>query len=74
MFSAGGSYHECWQAGLLAKRLWMSATGHYQTRTTGTEIRIVRIELAVEVERRGEDPARQTLATDVYLRNRGDRP
>ena len=37
------------------------------------EIRLVRIELAVEVERRGEDPARQTLATDVYLRNRGGR-
>jgi type II secretory pathway component PulJ len=37
------------------------------------EIRIVRIELAVEVERRGEDPARQKLATDVYLRNRGGR-
>jgi len=38
------------------------------------QIRLVRIELAVEVERRGEDPARQTLVTDVYLRNRGDRP
>ncbi len=37
-------------------------------------IRLVRIELAVEVERRGEDPARQKLATDVYLRNRGGRP
>ena len=37
------------------------------------EIRIVRIELVVEVERRGEDPARQRLATDVYLRNRGGR-
>ena len=37
------------------------------------EVRLVRIELAVEVERRGEDPARQTLATDVYLRNRGGR-
>ena len=35
------------------------------------QIRLVRIELAVEVERRGEDPARQRLATDVYLRNRG---
>jgi hypothetical protein len=31
------------------------------------------MELAVEVERRGEDPARQKLATDVYLRNRGNR-
>jgi type II secretory pathway component PulJ len=38
------------------------------------QIRLVRIELAVEVERRGEDPARQKLATDVYLRNRGGRP
>jgi type II secretory pathway component PulJ len=37
-------------------------------------IRLVRIELAVEVERRGADPARQKLATDVYLRNRGGRP
>jgi type II secretory pathway component PulJ len=35
------------------------------------EIRLLRIELAVEVERRGEAPARQRLATDVYLRNRG---
>ena len=33
------------------------------------EIRLVRIELTVEVGRRGEDPARQTLSTDVYLRN-----
>lgn len=39
--------------------------------TNEAEVRIVRIELAVEVERRGEDPARQTLSTDVYLRNRG---
>lgn len=39
--------------------------------TDEAEIRLIRIELAVEVERRGEDPARQTLATDVYLRNRG---
>ena len=39
--------------------------------TDEAEIRIVRIELAVEVERRGEDPTRQTLTTDVYLRNRG---
>lgn len=39
--------------------------------TDEAEVRIVRIELAVEVERRGEDPARQTLSTDVYLRNRG---
>ena len=37
------------------------------------EVRLLRIELAVEVGRRGEDPARQTLATDVYLRNRGVR-
>ncbi|MDQ3284151.1 MAG: prepilin-type N-terminal cleavage/methylation domain-containing protein [Actinomycetota bacterium] len=36
------------------------------------EIRLLRIELAVDVERRGEDPARQRLATDVYLRNRGE--
>ena len=42
--------------------------------TDEVEIRLVRIELAVEVRRRGEDPARQRLATDVYLRNRGDRP
>jgi type II secretory pathway component PulJ len=41
--------------------------------TDEAEIRLVRIELAVEVERRGEDPARQKLATDVYLRNRGGR-
>jgi type II secretory pathway component PulJ len=39
--------------------------------TDEAEIRIVRIELAVEVERRGEDPTSQTLTTDVYLRNRG---
>jgi type II secretory pathway component PulJ len=39
--------------------------------TDEAEIRIVRIALAVEVERRGEDPTRQTLTTDVYLRNRG---
>ena len=39
--------------------------------TDEAEIKLVRIELAVEVRRRGEDPARQTLATDVYLRNRG---
>jgi hypothetical protein len=42
--------------------------------TDEAEIRLVRIELAVEVARRGEDPARQTLATDVYLRNRGGQP
>jgi type II secretory pathway component PulJ len=41
--------------------------------TDEAEVRLVRIELAVEVERRGEDPARQRLATDVYLRNRGGR-
>jgi type II secretory pathway component PulJ len=39
--------------------------------TDEAEIRLLRIELAVEVERRGEDPARQRLATDIYLRNRG---
>jgi prepilin-type N-terminal cleavage/methylation domain-containing protein len=39
--------------------------------TDEAEIRLLRIELAVEVERRGEDLARQRLATDVYLRNRG---
>ena len=39
--------------------------------TDEAEIRLLRIELAVEVERRGEDPARQRLATDVYLRNHG---
>jgi type II secretory pathway component PulJ len=41
--------------------------------TDEAEVRLVRIELAVGVERRGEDPARQRLATDVYLRNRGGR-
>jgi type II secretory pathway component PulJ len=41
--------------------------------TDEAEVRLVRIELAVEVERRGEGPARQRLATDVYLRNRGGR-
>jgi type II secretory pathway component PulJ len=39
--------------------------------TDEAEIRLLRIELAIEVERRGEDPARQRLTTDVYLRNRG---
>jgi hypothetical protein len=43
------------------------------TITDEAEVRLVRVELAIEVERRGEDPARQTLATDVYLRNRGGR-
>jgi len=38
--------------------------------TDETEIRLLRIELAVEVRRRAQDPTRQTLATDVYLRNR----
>jgi type II secretory pathway component PulJ len=38
--------------------------------TNEAEVRIVRIELVVEVERRGQDPARQKLTTDVYLRNR----
>lgn len=37
--------------------------------TDEAEIRLVRIELTVEVGRRGEDPARQALSTDVYLRN-----
>jgi len=41
------------------------------TITDEAEIRLLRIELAVEVRRRGQDPTRQTLATDVYLRNRG---
>ncbi|HET7272417.1 MAG TPA: hypothetical protein VFI90_15200 [Rubrobacter sp.] len=40
--------------------------------TDEAEIRVVRIQLTVEVGRRGNDPTRQTLATDVYLRNRGD--
>jgi type II secretory pathway component PulJ len=39
--------------------------------TDEAQIRLVRIELAVEVEHRGGDPTRQTLTTDVYLRNRG---
>jgi type II secretory pathway component PulJ len=39
--------------------------------TDEAEIRVVRIELTVEVRRRSEDPTRQTLTTDVYLRNRG---
>ncbi len=38
--------------------------------TGEAEIRVVCIELTVEVRRRGEDPAMQTLTTDVYLRNR----
>jgi type II secretory pathway component PulJ len=42
--------------------------------TDEAEVRLLRIELTVEVRRRGQDPARQTLATDVYLRNRGGRP
>jgi type II secretory pathway component PulJ len=42
--------------------------------TDEAEIRLLRIELAVEVKRRGQDPARQSLATDVYLRNRGGQP
>ena len=40
--------------------------------TDEADIGVVRIELAVEVERDGEEPARQTLTTEVYLRNRGD--
>jgi type II secretory pathway component PulJ len=39
--------------------------------TDEAEIRLLRIELSVEVRQRGQDPTRQTLATDVYLRNRG---
>ena len=42
--------------------------------TNEAEIKLLRIELAVEVKRRGQDSARQTLATDVYLRNREDQP
>ena len=42
--------------------------------TDEAEIRLLRIEMAVEVRRRGQDPTRQTLATDVYLRNRLDQP
>jgi len=38
--------------------------------TDEAEIRLLRIELAVDVRRRGQDPTRQTLVTDVYLRNR----
>jgi prepilin-type N-terminal cleavage/methylation domain-containing protein len=39
--------------------------------TDEAEIRLLRIELTIEVHSRGGDPARQRLATDVYLRNRG---
>jgi type II secretory pathway component PulJ len=42
--------------------------------TDEAEITLLRIELAVEVRRRGQDPTRQTLATDVYLRNRAEQP
>jgi type II secretory pathway component PulJ len=42
--------------------------------TDEAEIRLLRIELAIEVRRRGQDPTRQTLATDVCLRNRVDEP
>ena len=42
--------------------------------TDEAEIRLLRIELPVEVRRRGQDPTRQKLATDVYLRNRADQP
>ena len=38
--------------------------------TDEAEIRLLRIELAVEVRRRGQDPTRQMLATDVSLRTR----
>lgn len=40
--------------------------------TDEAEIRLIRIELTVEVGQAGEDPARQSLVTDVFLRNRGD--
>jgi type II secretory pathway component PulJ len=39
--------------------------------TDEAEVRLLRIELAVDVRRRGQDPTTQTLVTDVYLRNRG---
>jgi type II secretory pathway component PulJ len=42
--------------------------------TDEAEIRLLRIELAVELRRRGQDPTRQTLTTDVYLRNRAEQP
>jgi type II secretory pathway component PulJ len=42
--------------------------------TDEAEITLLRIELAVDVRRRGQDPTRQTLGTDVYLRNRAERP
>jgi type II secretory pathway component PulJ len=42
--------------------------------TDEAQITLLRIELAVEVRRRGQDPTRQTLATDVYLRNRAGQP
>ena len=42
--------------------------------TDEAEIRLLRIELTIEVERRGEDSARQRLVTDVYLRNREGPP
>src|SRR5215203_4104076 len=35
--------------------------------TDEAEITLLRIELAVEVRRRGQDPTRQTLVTDFYL-------
>ena len=38
--------------------------------TDEAEIRLLRIELAVEVRRASQDSTRQTLATDIYLRNR----
>ena len=37
-----------------------------------TRLGLARTPPAVEVRRRGQDPARQTLATDIYLRNRAD--
>jgi len=42
--------------------------------TDEAEIRLLRIELSVEVRRHSQDSTRQTLATDVYLRNRAGQP
>ena len=39
--------------------------------TDEAQIRLLRIELSVEVRRRGQDSTRQTLVTDVFLRNLG---
>lgn len=40
--------------------------------TDEAQIKFVRIELTIEVRHRGEDTTRQTLTTDVNLRNRGE--